>query len=210
MSWKLVHNLYFPFISRAWNVRTAVRTDSRKYKPNLKKLTLESVKSLTMEAVFCVPVITAQTLGNPEAKPSDWRVCRFHETLIAKSISQSDNQRTELSLSGFCHTCWCNLNLYFWGELFLTLWPCHAHWALTMTDLSAAFLLWSLAQEWATGRELLCRPDRSGFLFAWEMMRLLSELCFLLLFKCQKCHLTDFTSISAQKLLRDNILLAVN
>lgn len=77
---------------------------------------------------------------------------------IAKSASESDKWRTERPLLGFCRTCCCNPNLYFWGELFLTLWPCHARWALTMTDLSAAFLLWSLAREWATGRELPCRP----------------------------------------------------
>lgn len=130
------------------------------------------------------------------------RLNRFHDTLIAKPISQSDNWRTEQSLWRFCYTCWCNLNLYFWGELFLTLWPCHAHWTLTMTDLSAAFLLWSLAQEWATGSELLCRPDRSGFLFCLSD----DEASFW----AQKYHLTDFTCIRAQKVLRDNILFAVN
>lgn len=80
----------------------------------------------------------------------------------------------EHPLSRFCRTCWCNLNLYFWGELFLTLWPCHAHWTLTMTDLSAAFLLGSLAHEWATGREPLWRHDHSGFLWLWVKRRPLS------------------------------------
>lgn len=135
---------------------------------------------------------------------SERTACRFCEMQIAKAISQSGNWGTERPLSGFRHTCWCNLNLYFWGELFLTLWPCYAHWTLTMTDLSAAFLLWSLAQEWRTGRELLCRPDRSGFLFRrWAMMGLIS-LDMILLFGVK-----NSTNISTQTLLRWH-LFAVN
>lgn len=64
-------------------------------------------------------------------------------------------------------TCCCSLNLRFWGQLFLTLWPCHARWTLTMTDLSAAFLLGSLAQEWAAGSE----TGRSSFLYVWAMVK---------------------------------------
>lgn len=96
---------------------------------------------------------------------------------------QSDNWRTGRSLLRFCHTCCCNLNLYFWDELFFTLWPCHAHWTLTMTDLSAAFLLWNLAQEWATGREPLCRLGRSGFLFVCDEASL-GEHTLFLFFSC--------------------------
>lgn len=51
-------------------------------------------------------------------------------------LTVSDNQRTEHSLSMLGLTCWCNLKLNFWDELFLTLWPGYAHWPLTMTDLS--------------------------------------------------------------------------
>lgn len=140
---------------------------------------------------------------------SDWTICRFHETPAAKSISHSDDQRTEQSLSRLCRTCWCNLNLYFWGELFLTLWPRHARWTLTMTDLSAAFLLWSLVHEWATGRELLCRHRYSGFLSIWARMRLLSwHTCLFLVLNVIKQ--TYFTCISAQAALWDNILFTVN
>ena len=44
MSSKLVHNLYFLFISRARNVRIEARPDRHEYEQDLKKLTLKSVK----------------------------------------------------------------------------------------------------------------------------------------------------------------------
>lgn len=69
----------------------------------------------------------------------------------------------------------------FLGPVVLTPWPRHARWALTMMDLSAAFLLGSLAQEWAAGRE----TGRSGFLYVWVMMK-----TSLLLLECQIRRLT--------------------
>ena len=133
---------------------------------------------------------------------SDQTVGRFQETPTARSISQSGNRGIERSLWRLHRTCCCNLNLYFWGELFLTLWPCHAHWTLTMTDLSSAFLPWSLAQEWATGIELLCRPDRSSFLYVWVPARLLRACTPFFFVRCQ--------NVSPRKLPETNFYFLAN